>query len=235
MKNLAPLLLASLLALAPSTAAAYCASVTGLAPGIASPSGIELPKDGGIVVGAFGEDVPLPIGDPAVQPNWRMKSGDVRARPKIVTLAPGLVVYQSTARSGRIDLENDSKESIAWVNATNRARPVLDAPEARTAEVFAASGFTHIDVELVAEAPKDAIAIVLTDKDGTPRSWGLVRRKMKTQQAFAHNRCQVVPNGSTLSQSGEQIRFFWVDNAGRPSKLSKVVSLRGKPNVPGLP
>ncbi len=52
-----PLALASPVELVPFAAA----------PSIARPSGIDLPIDGGIVVGAFDADVPRPIGDPAGQ------------------------------------------------------------------------------------------------------------------------------------------------------------------------
>jgi hypothetical protein len=219
-------LLASLLALIPSSADAYCKSVTGLAPGIASPSGIDLPIDGGIVVGAFGADGPLPTGDPAVQSNWRVKIGARHDTPQIITLAPGLVVYRSTVRSGRIDLEDDKGASLAWVRASNRTRPVLDAPDVTGAAVKAAPGSTRIEVELATKAPKDAIALVLADREGTPRSWSLVQRGSTHQQAYAHNRCQVVPNGSVLSQAGEEITLFWVDNAGRVSPASGPITLR---------
>jgi len=235
--NLAPLALAlaSLLALVPSTADAYCQSVTGLAPAIASPSGFDLPADGGIVVGAFGADVPLPAGDPAVQTAWRIRTDAGREKPRIVTLAPGLVVYRASARSGRIELEDDHGESLAWVRATNRKRPVLAAPDATAAELMFAGGTGRIEVELATKAPKEAIALVLADRNGAPRSWSLVRRGSTKQQAYTQNRCQVVPNGSVLSQAGEEVTFFWVDNAGRVSPASKPILLGGKPVIPGLP
>lgn len=233
--NLLPLALASLVALVPSAADAYCKSVTGLAPSIASPSGFDLPADGGIVVGAFGADVPLPTGDPAVQTGWRIRTDGGRETPRIVTLAPGLVVYRASTRAGRIELEDERGESLAWVRATNRKRPVLAAPDATAAEVVFGGGTVRIGVELATKAPKEAIALVLADRNGTPRSWSLVQRGSTKQHAYAQNRCQVVPNGSVLSQAGEQVTFFWVDRAGRVSPASKPITLGGKPVIPGVP
>jgi hypothetical protein len=226
------LLLASLIPLTPSVADAYCGTVTGLAPNIASPSGISLPRDGGIVVGAFSADGPLPKGDPAVQPGWRIKHGEVRTPPRIETLAPGLVVYKSAARTGRIDLEDGTKQMRAWVLATNRTRPVLAAPDVKRAELSIGPGFTSIEVELTSAAPADAIALILTDRQGTARSWWLSRRGSLHQQAFVQNRCEVVPNGSVLSQVGDEIQFVWVDSAGRLSPASSPVALGGKPASP---
>ncbi len=233
--NLSTLALASLLASIPSAADAYCKSVTGLAPSIASPSGFDLPPDGGIVVGAFGADVPLPTGDPAVQSGWRIRTDAGPETPRMVTLAPGLVAYRSAARSGRIELENDQGESLAWVSATRRKQPMLAAPDPTAAEVVFGGGTVRIGVELATKAPKEAIALVLADSKGTPRSWSLVQRGSTQQHAYAQNRCQVVPNGSVLSQAGEQVTLFWVDNAGRVSRASKPIPLGGKPVIPGLP
>jgi hypothetical protein len=233
--NLVTLALASLVAVIPSAADADCPSVTGLAPAIASPSGFDLPKDGGVVVGAFGADVPLPTGDPAVQTGWRIRTDAGAETPRLVTLAPGLVVYRSSARSGRIALENDRGESIAWVIATARKQPVLAAPDPTTAEVVFAGGTVRIGVELATKAPKEAIALVLADSKGTPRSWSLVHRGSTQQNAYAQNRCQVVPNGSVLSQAGEKVTFLWVDQAGRVSPASKPIALGGKPVIPGVP
>lgn len=179
--------------------------------------------------------MPLPTGDPAVQTGWRVRTVAGIETPSLATLAPGLVVYRSAARSGRIELENDQGESLAWVRATRRKQPALAAPDVTSAEVVFAGGTVHIGVELATKAPKEAIALVLADSKGTPRSWSLARPGWTTQNAYAQNRCAVVPNGSVLSQAGEKVRFFWVDRAGRVSRASQLIALGGTPMIPGVP
>ncbi|MBL0219261.1 MAG: hypothetical protein IPQ07_36000 [Myxococcales bacterium] len=238
MTRLAWLLLPTLPALLalPSNAHAYCGTVTGLAPGIASPSGIEVPPDGGIVVGAFGAEGPLPTGDPAIQPRWTIHAtAPAKAvAMKIATFAPGLVAYRPSSRAvraGRVDLVDDAGEVRAWVRMTRQAKPHLPAPTAISATLITTPGAQSLRVELADKPPVGAIAIVLTGENGTPRSWGLVHRDETQQTAFAENRCEVVPNGTILSEVGDPVRVFWVDAMGRTSAASKpfVISAPAQP------
>jgi len=221
------LTLASLLTtIVPATANAYCKGGSGLEPGIVSPSNIEIPIDGGIVVAAVTADIPLAPGDQSVQPTWRLHHGARRDTPNIVMLAPGLAVYRSTASTGRIDLEDAQHTSIAFVTATSAKTKPLAAPVLKRVELVSAQGFTHIDVDVADKAPAGAIAIVLADASGTPRSWQLVQKTSTHQQGYAQNKCAVVPNGSVLSQPGDEVTSFWVDAAGRPSRISQRITVR---------
>ncbi|MEO8703014.1 MAG: hypothetical protein ABI867_23410 [Kofleriaceae bacterium] len=210
------------LVLVPAPAVAKCARM-GLAPSVLTPADSAITIGGGIVVGATdAQGDQLDPGDVAVQPTWRFAG--VATAPVIDLIAPGLAVYRLPATATKATLE-DAKHGVRVRVTVGDDKPlVLDAPKPKAIKHTAGMGrrpFTHIVVELREAIPPGAIAIVLADAAGKPRSWHRVDAGAMTASVFDISRCRVLPNGTIESKGGDLVTLFWVDRAGRKSPASK--------------
>ena len=218
--------LAAFVVSAPSIAAGDCA-FSGLAPQVLAAEA-SVPPDGGILVGALPKpDGSLDPGDAAVQRGWRFRG--VKAKPTIDVLAPGLAVYRLPASDVSVVLENDKQAVVATTRGTKDKRAPLAAPK-----VKAISYQQHVSrrmteqviVELDGEPPPNAVALVIADAKGTPRSWGRINGRAVT--AYASHSCIALPNGTVGSKTGDQVILYFVDGAGRKSDATKPIAITAK-------
>jgi hypothetical protein len=220
--------LAIVAVLAPASAHADCA-MWGLAPKVVTPANAVVSSDGGIVVAAAAEPrAELAPGDPAVQPGWRLRIGGSLVKPPIEQLAPGLAVYRVAAPNAfKLELENASHEIVATVRPARNAGDALAAPKPKRVWFEALKhrrGGTRVGVELDGAAPAHAIALVLADGNGTPRSWALTDGGA-TLYPYITGDCRALPNGTLPSNAGDQVTVFWIDDAGRKSPASKPITI----------
>lgn len=223
-------LLAALLVCALAPAAEAKCAVMGLKPSVLTPTGATVAPDGGLVVGAIdADDDALDAGDPATQPGWRLRLGSRVASPTLVPLAPGLVLYKLPVDAKDAQLIDDKRATIGSV--TVGAQPTLGAPKIKRISHESQLGrrpFARVTVELAGPAPDGAIAIVLADAKGKPRSWGTIATKGKSKlRGYDRSRCRVLPNETVESKPGERITVFWIDASGRKSPLSAVTVVGG--------
>jgi hypothetical protein len=191
---------------------------------------VAIPAGGGIVVAT--EQVSYDVEDQgdAVQPTWRLEIDGKRTAPKIDTLAPGLAVYRLPASATKATLI-DGKTVIGSVTTTTAPRAALAAPRVKSIrhdKTVGRRSSAYTTVKLDAAPPPGMVALVLADAKGTPRSYGLVEDTATEVRVYAHSRCGVVPNNTVESAAGDRVTLFWVDQAGRTSPASKVVTITGK-------
>ena len=214
--------------LVPATVHADCA-MWGLAPKVLTPANGIVATDGGIVVAAVAEArADLAPGDPAVQGGWRLRIGGSLVKPPIDKLAPGLAVYRAAvANSYKLELEDDKHAVVASVRPARVAGDALAAPKLRRVwfeTLTVKRGGTRVGVELDGAVPTRAVALVLADAQGTPRSWTLVDGSA-TLYPYLTGDCRALPNGTLPSKAGDKVTLFWVDDAGRKSAASKPVEI----------
>ncbi|HEV7554782.1 MAG TPA: hypothetical protein VGO00_04955, partial [Kofleriaceae bacterium] len=166
------------LALIPRGAAADCA-FSGLAAKVITPANTIVPGDGGIVVAAVVDHKgSLAPGDEAVHPGWRLRVGPDLLKPPIEVIAPGLAIYRvAVANAFKVELETDKHEVVGTVRPARGSGDPLAAPQVKRAWFEpnkSRHGAERVGVELDGAVPAGAIALVVADAKGTPRSWTLV-------------------------------------------------------------
>lgn len=203
-------------------AAAEPCPVFGLEPVVQTPMGATIASDGGFVVGARsrpGHDVGT--GEIAVQPDWKLRAGGAVARPKVDVLAPGLAVYRLPAKATDATLEDGKGKVLGKATVVPGAPTTMAAPRIKTIVAGKTGGkhpTTFVTAMLDGAAPKDALALVITDGAGVARSWGAVMPG--TDRVFVidnHQGCGTFPNGTQLSNPGDTLVAFWVDVRGHRS------------------
>ena len=209
----------------PAVADADCA-LMGLAPQVLSKPDVALPVDGGIVVGAVSIDRgSLASGDVAVQPAWKFVVPMGTITPVIDTLAPGLAVYR--ASTDNLELVDDKDTSLAKARRSETKRDKLAAPKVKTIKYDAPMSrrsIKRVEVTLDGGPPPGAIALVLADAKGTPKSWGPVAGSVF--YPYLQRDCLTLPNGTVPSGKGDKVTLFWVDEAGRKSAYTKPMTIK---------
>lgn len=208
----------------PGHADADCALI-GLVPKVLSAPDVVLADDGGIVVGAIAEDrAPLDRGDVAVQKAWRYVLPRGAFEPGIEALAPGLAVYKTGAVV--LDLRNGKGETLARATRGGK-RDKLAAPAIKSIRYDAPISrrqVVKVEVTLDGQVPAGAIALVLADAKGQPRSWTKAEGTVLTP--YYQRDCLTLPNGTVPSKKGERVTLFWVDASGRKSAFTKPMTIK---------
>jgi hypothetical protein len=160
---------------------------------------------------------------------WTFRVNDKDVAPVIEKLAPGLSVYRLPKGVTAAEL-TDGKTTLAKVTATT-AKP-LPAPKVKRVEHSAPEpderrGSSRTTVELVGNAPADAIAIVITDANGKALSFGRLAYGSGIQPYY-HGRCGVLPNDTVEPAVGQTVRVFWVDKYGQASAKSAAIKIAKK-------
>jgi hypothetical protein len=220
------LYLSFLAVLVPSAADADCA-LSGLAPKVINDGNASFPADGAFVVAAVQQGHgKLDPGDITVHSEWTLHVDGKPIAPKIDTIAPGLSLYRVDGRTGTLRLEDGARKSLATGKAVAAKRTPFPAPVVK--KLTNTAGGYHRNAAITAEldgaVPGGAIAIVMYDEKGTPRSWGLVTAG-KPITPFLHTYCGTLPNGTLGSKVGDKVKLAWVDEAGRVSPTSKVIEI----------
>lgn len=226
---LVPVLVLAALGFAPSLARADCARV-GLAPKVLTPVNALVPRDGGVVVAAVPEARgKLDPGDAAVQSGWRIKIGGDSVKPPIDVLAPGLAVYRAAvANAFKVELSNGDAV-LATVRVTRDKTDLLPAPKIIRVwfeQPLSRHSTTQVGVELDGDVPAGAVALVLADDQGVPRSWTLTSAGAGSKlYAYSSGDCRALPNGTIPSKTGDKITLFWVDSVGMKSAATKPIQI----------
>jgi hypothetical protein len=221
--------LACVVLFAPASADAKCAR-TGLVPTVISPAAAALEEDGGVVVAAVSEmsrTDPDP-GDAAVQTGWRFRSGKQLLAPRIDVIAPGLAVYRVKGVDA-LELEDAKHAALFTGTVSKTPRPPFAAPKLLTV-TYSISGRRRnraVTIDLADPPPAGAVAIVIADAKGKPRSFGRIDGTGHVQVGFRDGSCTTVPNGTVPSEPGDKITVFFVDASGRSSAPSKVTTVGG--------
>jgi hypothetical protein len=204
----------------PQLAGADCAMV-GLTPKVLTPANTTI--TGGVVVGSVGLDGgKLETGEIAVQKGWKLKKG----KPTITTLAPGLALYSAPADDELFDAAGTSllKFKVATTKSALTALTITKATHSGK------SGGYHtperVRLDLASPLPTSAVAVILTDAKGAPRSWWKVEAASKEIYGFYQSDCTPLPNGTQLSKPGDSIKIQYVDASGAVSPLSTAITIR---------
>lgn len=212
--------------LTPATASADCMAV-GLEMKIMN-AGVTLPADGAFIVAAVQQGHGrLDPGDITVHSDWKLQVDGRALAPKIDTVAPGLSLYRLGGRAGALQLEDGSGASLATGKAVAAGRTPFPAPVVKKL-TYTAGGYHRseaVTAELDGAVPGGAVAIIMTDDKGTPRSFGFVTAGQPVMP-YLHTYCGTLPNGTVVSKPGDKVKLAWVDEAGRVSPASKVIEVR---------
>lgn len=222
MKSLLVLAFACVL---PAPAAADCAMM-GLAPQVLTAPDAALATDGGVVVASMSvERGHLADGDVAIQPAWRFVAASGTLRPAIQSLAPGLAVYRTTTAEP-VELRDGAGGVRIEVTRAGE-QPRLAAPKVKTLRYDAPisrRSVQRVEVTLDGEPPPGALALVLADAKGRPRSWGTVAGTVL--YPYNQRACDAMPNGTIPSRTGDRVTLFWVDAHGRKSASTRPLRIR---------
>jgi hypothetical protein len=203
---------------------------------VLSSAGAKIAAGGGILVGSqtsFGSNA---VGaEDAINKSWRFSDGTKQHEPVLVTLAPGLVVYQPPKGvTGALTLV-DGKTEHAKFEVTADAPVLLAAPDLKSVvrtEVPVRYGGSRFEVtaRFKAAAPKGTIAVVVfavTKRGNVARSWASIGEGATTGQvAGTAGRCDPGVPGEVISKVGEKVVLAWVDAHGRLSAPSKPVVVK---------
>lgn len=231
------LALAAVLSLASpaSLATAAPCPVMGLSPKVLAKPGVTIPSDGGIVVAAESshgpDDARAAGGEVADQKGWRFRVRRALVAPAAIDIiAPGLAVYRLPAKAETTELENDAHTVVAKFTVSKDARPRLSAPNIKQVQYQVSRAgrrtSTSVTAELAGAAPADAVALVIADANGKPRSWGSVQGGTSIY-LYSSGGCGTKPNGTEISNAGDKVTLFWVDSAGRTSPPTKPLTVTG--------
>lgn len=216
-------LLASLLLLS-SKADADCA-LSGLVAKPVTTTGQSIPRDGGIVIAAVHDrSGTLDPGDAALKHTFKLAGGTTES------LAPGLAVIR-VAKSGDL-LDHQGKPVLAVT--TSKPLLPLPAPMVKLVEHEARNhrrGVEHVYVT-IDNLSSAALAVVLEDAKGSPRSWGLVNGQPTRVAAYSQHDCMALPNGTLQSKLGDTVVVRYVDSYGRLSPRSKPIKIVGAKVAP---
>jgi hypothetical protein len=194
-----------------------------------TPPGTAIPQDGGIVVGAVPEPSgKLEPGDVALQVRWRIGG----AKPTLVSLAPGLAVMRVPPGKGAV--VDASGKPVIEVKTTGTKRQPLTAPKVSAIVYEKRARRRSMERVLVTldDVPKTAIAIVLSDAKGTPRSWQPIKQPTdgKAVAAYLQTDCQALPNGTVPSRAGDVVTVQLVDELGRVSAATRPLKIAAAPD-----
>lgn len=220
--------------IAPATARALCVRPS-QQPAVVN-DGVKVPPGGGLLV-ATEADYSKPDEGEAAQPTWELRAGSKVAKPTIVTLAPGLVVYTLPAGMTAAEL-HDGKAVRARLSAMPDADAAKLAPivvpvpkRIVTTTVPGRRGSSTTTVVTLKDgAPRDARALVVYDaRTQRARSYGLVTAGATEVVVYTQGRCSALPNGTTAPSPKDRVVLRWVDAYGRLSPVTKaIVVARGR-------
>jgi hypothetical protein len=227
MLRLALAVVVAALALPARPATADCA-FSGLSAKVVTPANTIVPGDGGIVVAAVADlHGTLSQGDEAVHPGWRLRIGSDVLAPPIEVIAPGLAIYRvAVANAFKVELETDKHEVVGTVRPARGSGDPLAVPQLKRAWFESNDGrhgHERVGVELVGAVPATAVALVVADTKGTPKSWTLLDGGPLYPYRSAS--CVALPNGTIGTHAGDTITLFWVDAGGRRSAASKPIKV----------
>jgi hypothetical protein len=161
-----------------------------------------------------------------MHPEWKLHVDGRAIAPKIDSIAPGLSLYRVGGKTGTLELQDGARKSLATGKATAASRTPFPAPVVKKL-TYSPSGYHRneaVTAELDGAVPGGAIAIVMMDDKGTPRSFGLVVAG-RPVTPFLHTYCGTLPNGTLGSKPGDKVKVAWLDEAGRLSPASKVIEI----------
>ncbi len=214
-----PISLVLLAALASSRLAAAECKVVDFRPNILTPATTNLGPHGGVVIAEleFGGRRAIET-KPAT---WRFRTGSHTAPATVTTIAPGLTVYTPPIRDASVVLEDGDHKVLVSVTAVGSKTAELAAPVV-THVKFSKSHERHRSenawVELAGDPPDGAVALVVFDKAGKPRSFGSVATHAKQVTIYSASDCGGPVAGTIASQAGDEIRLAWLDAHGALSK-----------------
>jgi hypothetical protein len=184
----------------------------------------EFASRGGILVRFHASPTKGPAYEsPLVNKKWKFKLANKRAiPPKAKLIAPGLAVLTLPKGIDAAVLV-DGETRVAELD-TIGDEPSLDEPRVRSITQSSTGGkapTTRVTVEIVGQAPRTAVAIVLANEDGEPITFGMIDPG-KPLVAFETKECSLLPEGTVEPTVGMKVKAFWVDQFGRVSPRSDV-------------
>ncbi len=190
-------------------------------PNLLTPAATTVADNGGVVVAhlAFANK------PKTAATTWRFRGAKVA--PKVISIAPGLDVYQP-ATTGKLELTDGDGKALVAVTAGGK-RAELVAPTV-TAIKFHENRGRHSSATAIAELsgdpPDGAVALVVFDKAGKPRSFGTVIRNAKQVTVYSQSDCGGPFKGTIVSRTGDEVRVAWLDAGGVLSKQSAVLRVQ---------
>ena len=164
---------------------------------------------------------------PLVDKKWKFKLANKRAiAPKVKMIAPGLVVL-TLPKGVDAGVLVDGEKRIAELDAIDDSEPRLDEPRVRAIVQSSSGGkspTTKVTVEIIGQAQRSAVAIVLADEDGDPMTFGMIDPG-KPLVAFEMKECTLLPDGTVEPKPGQRVKAFWVDHFGRVSPRSNLTKI----------
>jgi hypothetical protein len=217
-----------------SASAGQCAPQF-LSPQIVTPDKAVIPVGGGILVADGNRDEVTAAVGPLK--DWRFVNGKRRVAPKLRVLAPGLTVLEGTGT------RLDNAKGIKLRSFTQRKiTSALTAPTVKAVESRSVSAGrrinTYVNVVLSKPASLDGFVVVFDKEGKVPRSFGVAKAGATSVLVYSAGECNVLPDGTQVTQTGDTITLAWVSDTGlmsAPSAAIKVVSTDPTDRAPGGP
>lgn len=235
-------LVAAVVALAVSPAAAGPCLVDGIAPMILTPAGATIDQFGGIVVAALSSSMHRDQhADVSAQP-WKLQRDGTRTKAKVTKLAPGLALYAAPDHGqgigAKVTLEDSPDHAAVEVVLgfmNTRDMPMDPAPQVTALTHTKEDRMPLLSTEatvatLKAPPPPGTVALLVYDarpKGKLARSFVLVTDpKATTITIYGRHKCEAEVPGTVPTRSGHTVRLAWVDAEGHISLLSDPVRAR---------
>jgi hypothetical protein len=216
---------ATIVPLVPARVDAGACAMRGIPTQALTPANGTVAKDGGVVV--WTEDA-------AKAPALTFSDGKQKKPAKPTVLGVGLVVYPVPG-TGTWTLDDANKVTIVKVTAGAGAKP-LDAPKinwVKYASQTSRRGTSEwVTVQLKGEAPAGAVALVVFDDKGQPKSFGKYEGATDPASGppvltvYSSGSCLVSSDGTLPTNRDDKVQLAWLDASGRLSaKTSATVKL----------
>lgn len=185
-------------------------------------------REGGVVVG----EVPAMMGgDTKPSPDrtaWKVRVKGKASAATPAVLAPGLVVYRPPATAAPYEVLDALGKRAGKAKVMAKEAGLLPAPAIKdivSGESRGRHPSVFVTVELSAAPPKDAVALVVGPAKGPAHSWGRASPDSPAISVYStQGGCvSMFPDGTVISQPGDQLVAFWVDAYGRRSRVSPMV------------
>jgi hypothetical protein len=221
--------------LASSVATAAPCMPTRLESKVLTPANAAIAPGGGIIViassapayggGPSGVDA-AEHADVASHADWRVRAGAHLIAPGIKVIAPGLAVYDVGEATGELVLEDADHKELLHAHRGERtaelAPPKLTRVSVNDPRHMMRHPYTAMTAVVADKPPAGAVALVVFDQDGKPRSWGT---PSVTSEVYVYSSGGCGTAIGIPSSAGDSVRLAWLDGSGRLSRLSAAIKV----------
>ncbi|CAN5922555.1 hypothetical protein BH11MYX3_BH11MYX3_08680 [soil metagenome] len=213
------LILATILAAAPAHAEMMCMSGP-LSPQPIASARNQVAGSGGVIVASGGQ-----------LPDWRFRALNRIVRAHVVVIAPGLAIYHPPPLPGTdVTLEDQNHRAILRAERALTIEEPSAAPQIASIKTAPEKVRRAVHAQLSEKPPAHAVVVIVSRQRGeqlVPIAWAQIPGNRPTVLDLWHTpgSCEEYVTTWVEPLAGDRVVLSWVDDAGRISEPSKLVTI----------